>query len=98
MKQTIIYSILITAFLFDKIFQLLIAFMFGYCFGYFMFEVFKKKKSKVRNWRIFFWHIIESMAIKEGDVSDLENKLAGIEINHDNFSIKKKKLQKLDRS
>ena len=30
------------------------------------------------------------MAIKEGDVSDLENKLAGIEINHDNFSIKKK--------
>ena len=46
MKQTIIYSILITAFLFDKIFQLLIAFMFSYCFGYFMFEVFKKKSKK----------------------------------------------------
>ena len=51
MKQTIIYSILITAFLFDKIFQLLIAFTFVYCFGYFMFEVFKTKvkKKKLKN-------------------------------------------------
>ena len=29
------------------------------------------------------------MASKDGDVSDLENKLAGIEINHDNFYIEK---------
>ena len=72
MKQTIIYSILITAFLFDKKFQSLIAFVFGYCFGCFMFEVFKKKvkEKKLKN---FFWHIIESMASKDGEVSDLEN-------------------------
>ena len=89
MKQTIIYSILITAYLFDTIFQLLIAFMFSYCFGYFMFEVFKKKvkKKKLKN---FFQHIMENMASKEGDVSDLENKFSGIEINLDNFSIEKK--------
>ena len=72
MKQTIIYSILITAFLFDKKFQLLIVFVFGYCFGWFMFEVFKKKvkKKKLKN---FFRHIIESMASKDGEVSNLEN-------------------------
>ena len=29
------------------------------------------------------------MASKDGDVSDLENKSAGIEINHDNFYIEK---------
>ena len=72
MKQTIIYSILITAFLFDKKFQSLIAFVFGYCFGCFMFEVFKEKvkKKKLKN---FFRHIIESMASKDGEVSNLEN-------------------------
>ena len=97
MKQTIIYSILITAFLLDKIFQLLIAFMFGYCFGHFMFEVFKKKvkKKKLKN---FFRYIIESMASKEGDVSDLENKLADIEINHNNFPIEKKILEELEQT
>ena len=94
MKQTIIYSILITAYLFDTIFQLLIAFMFSYCFGYFMFEVFKKKvkKKKLKN---FFQHIMENMASKEGDVSDLQNKFSGIEINLDNFSIEKKFLEEL---
>ena len=45
----------------------------------------------------FFRHIIESMASKEGDVSDLENKLAGIEINHNNFSIEKIFLEELEQ-
>ena len=37
------------------------------------------------------------MASKEGDVSDLENKLAGIEINHNNFSIEKNFLEELEQ-
>ena len=45
----------------------------------------------------FFRHIIESMASKEGDVSDLENKLAGIEINYNNFSIEKIFLEELEQ-
>ena len=45
----------------------------------------------------FLRHIIESMASKEGDVSDLENKLAGIEINHNNFSIEKIFLEELEQ-
>ena len=38
---------------------------------------------------------MESMASKEGGVSDLEDKLAGIEINLNNFSIEKIFLEEL---
>ena len=48
-----------------------------------------KKNVKSKKLNNFFQHIIESMASKDGGISDLENKLAGIEINHDHFSIEK---------
>ena len=61
------------------------------CLKYFQKKV-KKKKLKS-----FFRHIIKSMASKEGDVNVLENKLAEIEINHDDLSIEEIFLKELDQ-
>ena len=61
------------------------------CLKYFQKKV---KKKKLKN---FFRHIIKSMASKEGDVNVLENKLAEIEINHDDLSTEEIFLKELDQ-
>ena len=67
-------------FFYDKLFQLVLAFIFVYYFGYFIFELLKKRhqKKKLKN---FFLFMIRNMAKKEENTSVIENKLDKVEIN-----------------
>ena len=46
MNKTIIYLILLTCICYDAIIQLIITYFFGYCFGYFIYEIIRKKTEK----------------------------------------------------
>lgn len=49
------YSMLVVAFLCDKILHLIIAILCGYCFGYFLFDKFRKKSQKEEIEDFFFF-------------------------------------------
>ena len=46
MRQNSFYVILVLIFVPEKMFLLIGAFVCGYCFGYYMFEIFKYKNKK----------------------------------------------------
>ena len=54
MSKTIIYLILLICICYDAIIQLLLAYIFGYCFGHFIYQILRKKteKEKIEE---FFW-------------------------------------------
>ena len=78
---------LVVAFLCDKILHLIIAFLCGYCFGYFLFDKFRKKSQKEEIEDFFFFLLIKNMASKEGGGENplLVYKLGKIEIKDENF-------------
>ena len=94
MNKTIIYlilSILLIGICYDSIIQLVLVYIFGYCFGYFIYEILRKslKKKRLKN---SFLHIIRNMASKE-EVTTPENKLAEMTINE---NLEKKFLHNLE--
>ena len=46
MNKTIIYLILLICICYDAIIQLILAYIFGYCFGHFIYEIIRKKTEK----------------------------------------------------
>ena len=54
MNKTIIYLILLTCNCYDAIIQLIITYFFGYCFGYFIYEIIRKKTEKEKIEEFFF--------------------------------------------
>ena len=49
MSKTIIYLILLICICYDAIIQLLLAYIFGYCFGHLIYEILRKKTEKEKN-------------------------------------------------
>ena len=54
MNKIIIYLILIFCICYDAIIQSILAYIFGYCFGHFIYEIIRKKTEKEKIEEFFF--------------------------------------------